>query len=164
MSKKGKGANVQKNITNDIGKEMVEEKVADNISTNEVENMEEERHEVGASSVSEKVEEYTAEQLKALEDAKMYGVVPSAVLTEKQVIREFERVPYIAFKDTGKYKEDLHVRLNGVTVVIQRGKHVMIPRCIKNILDTSDHQSLLAAQLSEQYQEEYNNVRNLLEK
>lgn len=39
-----------------------------------------------------------------------------------------ELVPFYAFKDAGKYSDDIISIVNGEAIKIQRGKQVMIPR------------------------------------
>ena len=60
-----------------------------------------------------------------------------------------ERVPFRAFKDGGRYKDDIVVGLNGKTYVIQRGKDVMIPRNVREIIYQSMEQDEKTAELIE---------------
>lgn len=60
-----------------------------------------------------------------------------------------EKVPFYAFKDTGRYKDDLFVAHNGKTYLIQRGQEVMIPRKVRQILYDSMAQDQRTAELIE---------------
>lgn len=51
-----------------------------------------------------------------------------------------ERVPYMAFKDDNKYKDDITVIVNGHNFIIQRGKRVMIPRYVIAVLESKDRE------------------------
>jgi hypothetical protein len=66
-----------------------------------------------------------------------------------------ERVPVHLFKDGEKYKDDVPVTVNGVTILIQRGKLVHIPRKFAIVLENSKRQDEFAADhmtnLADQY-------------
>ena len=51
-----------------------------------------------------------------------------------------ELVPFFVFRDNDKYKDDIFVGWNGKGYQIQRGKQVMIPRGVYNILIRSMRQ------------------------
>lgn len=51
-----------------------------------------------------------------------------------------EKVPFRAFKDNGKYKDDITVGWNGRVYLIKRGVEVMIPRAVREILYQSMEQ------------------------
>jgi hypothetical protein len=51
-----------------------------------------------------------------------------------------EKVPFRAFKDNDKYKDDITVTINGKTWVIQRGVQVMIPRFVLHAIENSERQ------------------------
>ncbi len=51
-----------------------------------------------------------------------------------------ERVNYMAFKDDGKYKDDIPVIVNGHNFIIQRGVVVQIPRYVVSILESKDRE------------------------
>ena len=61
-----------------------------------------------------------------------------------------EKVDFYAFKDNGRYKDDIHVGYNGKMYVIQRGKHVMIPRAVAEIIYQSMEQDQRTAELIEE--------------
>jgi len=56
-----------------------------------------------------------------------------------------ELVPFYAFKDSGKYQDDLTVCINGKGWKIQRGQNVMIPRKVLFVLEQSRDQDALTA-------------------
>ena len=60
-----------------------------------------------------------------------------------------ERIPFSAFKDSGKYKDDLIVIVNGKTFQIQRGVQVMIPRYVYLAIEQSERQRAEAAKLED---------------
>lgn len=66
-----------------------------------------------------------------------------------------ERVPFRAFKDSGKYKDDIPVGYNGKVYVIQRGKDVMIPRAVRKIIEQSMAQDERTAELIEREENRY---------
>ena len=51
-----------------------------------------------------------------------------------------ERVPYMAFKDDGKYKDDITVIVNGSSFIIKRGELVHIPRYVLAVLESKDRE------------------------
>ena len=60
-----------------------------------------------------------------------------------------ERVPFRAFKDNGKYKDDIFVGWNGRPYLIRRGVEVMIPRAVREIIYESMEQDEKTASLIE---------------
>ena len=74
-----------------------------------------------------------------------------------------ELVPFFAFRDNDKYKVDIFVGWNGKGYQIQRGKQVMIPRGVYNILIRSMRQdertSELMASQARQYAEKSGALR-----
>lgn len=68
-----------------------------------------------------------------------------------------ERIPYIAFKDNDKYKDDIHVGINGHNYLIQRGIQVMIPRFVYMAIQDSDKQTLEADMSAEVKAREFDN-------
>ena len=74
-------------------------------------------------------------------------------IKEKQAAEEAhlkELVPFYAFKDTDKYRDDIIVGVNGKLFQIQRGKEVMIPRYVYNVIIQSMNQDAQTAELIEQ--------------
>ena len=74
---------------------------------------------------------------------------------KKKPVRQEPLVDFYAFKDNGKYKDDIKVLLNGKTYIIQRGVHVKIPRKVYMVLKNSEKQDLSTANLIERKQAEY---------
>lgn len=59
-----------------------------------------------------------------------------------------ELVPVRLFKDDGKYKDDVFVAVNGVGMIVPRGKDVKIPRKFAIVLENSGMQDEYAADFS----------------
>ncbi len=104
----------------------------------------------------------TKEQLRILADAKKYGIVPGKNMTIDQILYEFERVPFQAFYDGEKYKDDLHVGLNGRMTIIQRGVPVQIPRCLLRVIKTAEDNKKSANLKMREYIEAYQKSREQL--
>ena len=68
-------------------------------------------------------------------------------------------VPFWAFKDDDRYKDDIVVGWNGKVYRIQRGKHVRIPREVYNIIRRSMAQDAATAEMLEQKSREYEAVK-----
>ena len=68
-----------------------------------------------------------------------------------------EPVPFTAFKDDDKYKDDIFVAVNGKTMQIKRGETVMIPRYVYNVLVESQKQDNATFRLMEQKASDYKN-------
>ena len=66
-----------------------------------------------------------------------------------------EKVPFRAFKDNGKYKDDIIAGWNGKMWRIQRGKEVMIPRAVLEIILQSMEQDQRAAEYIEEQENYY---------
>ena len=60
-----------------------------------------------------------------------------------------EQVPFYAFKDGDKYKDDIVVGVNGKIWQIKRGVEVMIPRFVKQVIIQSMEQDAQTAELIE---------------
>jgi hypothetical protein len=66
-----------------------------------------------------------------------------------------ELVPFTAFKDDGKYKDDIFVSVNGRRWQIKRGVEVKIPRYVYNYLMRSQAQNNVTYKFMEQKASEY---------
>ena len=66
-----------------------------------------------------------------------------------------ERVPFYAFKDNGKYKDDIVVGVNGRLFRIKRGETVMIPRYVYNVLMNSMQQDAKTADYISEQEDSY---------
>lgn len=60
-----------------------------------------------------------------------------------------ELVPFRAFKDNGKYADDIIVGVNGKFWQIKRGEDVMIPRNVREVIYQSMEQDAATANLIE---------------
>lgn len=102
------------------------------------------------------------EKQEAIAKAKEERQMQVAAIGERQGVnpedpkaqerREYleELVPITLFKDEDKYKDDVIVGVNGKIWQIQRGKEVMVPRYIKQILDNSRRQDQVATERLEE--------------
>jgi hypothetical protein len=68
---------------------------------------------------------------------------------EKQRLRMEEKVMIHLFKDNNTYSQDLSVQVNGKTWLIQRGKDIMVPRSVAEVLTGSQHQDMLAMEMAQ---------------
>lgn len=73
-----------------------------------------------------------------------------------------DKVDFYAFKDGGKYKDDIFVAVNGKTFKIQRGKHVKIPRYVAAVLENGMDQDAHTANLMENERDAYNIASKVL--
>jgi hypothetical protein len=74
-----------------------------------------------------------------------------------------ELVDFKAFKDDGKYKDDLVFTVAGKLWQIKRGVRVQIPRYVYNVIMESEEQAQAAADYSEKKEQEYKNSRRNFE-
>lgn len=63
-----------------------------------------------------------------------------------------ERVPFQAFYDGEKYKDDIVVTVNGINYQIQRGELVMIPRFVAMAVDDAEAQMKAASRTSQGFE------------
>lgn len=49
-----------------------------------------------------------------------------------------DKVPVNLFYDGANYRDDVYVGVNGRKFQIKRGVDVMVPRCVKEVLDNSE--------------------------
>lgn len=73
---------------------------------------------------------------------------------EVKVDRSQELVPVKLFKDNDKYKFDLTVIVNGRSFQIQRGKQVMVPRYVADVILQSEIQDQQTADLMQTMSDE----------
>jgi len=64
-------------------------------------------------------------------------------------------VPFIAFKDDDKYKDDIFVAVNGKRYQIKRGETVMVPESVYEVLMNSQAQDQATYRLMEQKAKEF---------
>ena len=74
-----------------------------------------------------------------------------------------ERVPFKAFKDNNKYKDDIVVGHNGKFWQIKRGIQVMIPRYIYNLIEDAEKQLTEAANYQLELEKDFENRKKVLE-
>lgn len=61
--------------------------------------------------------------------------VAEAKKTTKKSDPDWEPVKIQLFKDNDKYKDPVFVAINGQSWLIERGKEVTVPACVKKVLD-----------------------------
>lgn len=61
--------------------------------------------------------------------------VVEAKKTTKKTDPDWEPVKIQLFKDNDKYKDPVFVAINGQSWLIERGKEVTVPACVKKVLD-----------------------------
>lgn len=59
------------------------------------------------------------------------------------------------FKDSGDYKDDVFVSVNGMRYQIQRGVEVEVPDFVKEVIDNSERQDNLTQELIEKEEAKY---------
>jgi len=75
------------------------------------------------------------------------AVEEAAVVPDNQDAYLKELVPFFAFRDNDKYKDDITVGVNGRMFRIKRGEQVMIPRYVYNVLMRSMNQDMKTADM-----------------
>lgn len=91
-------------------------------------------------------EEATVETAVETTETVTTAPVPAPVVDKKKSQEKWlnERVPFFAFQDNDKYKDDIVVGINGYNYVIQRGKQVSIPRFVFMAIMDSERQRIEA--------------------
>ena len=82
-------------------------------------------------------------------------------MAEKKEVKEVvkddayynEKVKIKLFKDNGKYKDDVFVAVNGIGMIVPRGKEVDIPRKYAIALQNSERQDEYAVSIQNEYKE-----------
>ena len=82
-------------------------------------------------------------------------------MSEKKEVKEVvkddayynEKVKIKLFKDNGKYKDDVFVAVNGIGMIVPRGKEVEIPRKYAIALQNSERQDEYAVSIQNEYKE-----------
>lgn len=82
-------------------------------------------------------------------------------MSEKKEVKEVvkddayynEKVKIKLFKDNGKYKDDVFVAVNGIGMIVPRGKEVEIPRKYAIALANSERQDEYAVSIQNEYKE-----------
>lgn len=85
------------------------------------------------------------------------SVKPPDVGSEDSYDRAYdmELVPARYFKDSGRYKHDIFAAVNGTGYLVQRGVDVMIPRCVKAVIDAQIEQDQKADALVESLEKSF---------
>ncbi|WP_051965421.1 hypothetical protein [Thermanaerosceptrum fracticalcis] len=73
-----------------------------------------------------------------------------------------ERVPFRAFKDSKKYKDDISVQVNGKIWLIKRGETVYIPRFVYLAIDQAERQLAEAANFQLELTQKFEENRTVL--
>lgn len=71
-------------------------------------------------------------------------------------------VPVYLFKDSGKYKDDVFVAVNGESCLIQRGKQVMVKKKFADVLQRSAEQDAKTAEMIQGYEDEFDSMSRRL--
>lgn len=66
-----------------------------------------------------------------------------------------EMVPIRLFRDGDRYRDDERVTVNGKTTIVPRGKTVMVPKSVAEVLENAMSQRELADLYMEKKEEEY---------
>ncbi len=100
--------------------------------------------------IAKMLAEAKAEAAKIVEEAKAAANPVKGLSKEEMAKHQAEMdelVEVKLFKDTGKYKDDVFVGVNGETIAIKRGERVKIKRKFAEVLDHSEHQDYETAEL-----------------
>lgn len=106
-----------------------------------------------AKAEAEAIVSNAKEQAKAVADGK------PAMSEEAKKAEEYwnEEVEIQLFKDSGKYKDDVYVAVNGQNCLIQRGKPVRVKRkfaeTLRRSLEQDNETADMIRELSENYEE-----------
>ena len=120
---------------------------------------------------SEDMEKALAAANEALEQARKEAEEAKSAAKEAQAMmkgmsakdtEDDGMVSFFAFKDDGKYKDDMVVGLNGKIYRIQRGKYVRIPKDVYDIIRQSMAQDAATAEYLESKSREYEAVKQQL--
>lgn len=90
------------------------------------------------------------------------GDLPGDSLQEVEFLPEIgdpvdmeEKVSYRLFRDSGRYSEPVFVGVNGRTFLVPRGKTVMVPRFVAQVLDDSEAMRDRASARSDELESEF---------
>lgn len=111
------------------------------------------------STAAAEIEDF--EEIEDMNEEREPGVPTEA--EKKTAINDLNRkVPFMAFKDNDKYKDDLIVIVNGKTWQIQRGKTVMIPKFVYLAIKQADRQNAHSADHNERLSDQYRKLEGRL--
>jgi len=130
------------------------------IKKEEVELEETKVEEVKVDEIAELKKELEALRNQMVKQAS--NLVAETVANMSEVEKHLnEVVPFFAFRDDDKYKDDIIVGINGKNWQIQRGKQVMIPRYVHNAIMDADRQRTEAAMTSSKFADKFAVESNL---
>ena len=120
------------------------------------------------------IEEAKAESKKIIEEAKAEARAEVAKVaekvdekpyqeTEEEIAAANELVEVRLFKDKDRYKDDVLVIINGQSYLIKRGVTAKVPRKVLDVLNCSDMQTGVAADVIGGYEEAYEKSKSALE-
>lgn len=102
------------------------------------------------------------DEVKEVKPKKVEKKPTEAEIKANILAYENELVTVKLFKDTGRYKDDVTVHVNGKNWQIQRGIEVKIPRYVARVLAYSDKQDIETAMMIEAKEQEYERNKNQL--
>lgn len=120
------------------------------------------------------IEEARAESKKIIEEAKAEAKAEVAKVaekadekpyqeTEEEIAAANELVDVRLFKDKDRYRDDVLVIVNGQSYLIKRGVTAKVPRKVFDVLQCSDIQTGVAADIISGYEDTYENSKSALE-
>lgn len=113
-------------------------------------------------TVKTKTEAGEQAEAEAVKDIKIETKAAAAAETSDPNAYLEEYIEIMLFKDNDKYKDDLFVSVNGQTCLIKRGVPVKVKRKFAQLIDSSQRQDLYAAQLAEQFANQYREKEKVL--
>ncbi len=117
--------------------------------------------------IADMLAEAKAEAARIVAEAKANMNKPTDEEADRRRAEAFARgeelVEIELFKDSGKYKDDVFVSVNGETIAIQRGERVAIKRKFADVLQNSMLQDRETARIIDQKSSEWaTNARKLM--
>jgi sensor domain CHASE-containing protein len=79
------------------------------------------------------------------------------VAVQAPVKKEEEKVYIELFKDNDRYKDDFQCAVNGKTYIIQRGKRILVPKSVAEVIENSMRQDKEAINYMTAKSAEYEN-------
>lgn len=88
------------------------------------------------------------------------GIAKKEETEEEKFLQELVEIELIY--DGERYKDDVFVSVNGHDYLIKRGERVLVPRYIAKALEDSQRQDLFAANVSKQFEKDFDTKREQL--
>ncbi len=109
------------------------------------------------SLLMEEIRQLKAELEAVKAKPKQASVEDAEAARKREELHKYwnEPVEVRLFKDSGKYKDDVTVCVNGKVWQIKRGMTVTVPRKVKEVLDESYAQDQGTAMMMEQQEQEF---------